>query len=127
MLQVSDEEFQGLIDEALGTLPKEHVDNLKNVAILYEHDPTPEQRQKLELRHDQTLFGLYEGVPLSQRQGTTKLFPDKITLFIGPICASVDTLTGLKEQIRHTLWHEIAHYYGLNHTEIHKLEPPYAG
>lgn len=126
MIAVSDEEFQALIDDALGTLPKEHIDKLQNVAILYEHDPTPEQRQKLALRHDQTLFGLYEGVPLSQRQGTTRLFPDKITLFINPLSYSANTMTELKEQIRHTLWHEIAHYYGLNHAQIHKLEPPYA-
>jgi predicted Zn-dependent protease with MMP-like domain len=122
MVEVSDEEFQRLIDEALGSLPKERVDNLKNVAILYEHDPTPEQRQKLALRHDQTLFGLYEGVPLSQRQGTTKLLPDKITLFVNPICWSANSLDELKEQIRHTLWHEIAHYYGLNHAQIRELE-----
>ena len=126
MFAVSDEEFQALIDEALGTLPKEHIDNIKNVAILYEHDPGAEQRQKLALRHDQTLFGLYEGVPLAQRQGGTRLFPDKITLFINPLSYSANSLPELKEQIRHTLWHEIAHYYGLNHTEIHKLEPPYA-
>ena len=122
MVDVSDEEFQRLIDEALGSLPKERIDSLKNVAILYEHDPTPEQRQKLALRHDQTLFGLYEGVPLSQRQGTTKLLPDKITLFVNPICWSANSLDELKEQIRHTLWHEIAHYYGLNHAQIRGLE-----
>ena len=126
MFQVTDEQFQTLIESALGTLPKEHVDNIKNVAILYERDPTPEQRQKLALRHDQTLFGLYEGVPLAQRQGLTRLFPDKITLFVNPICQSAGSLAELQEQIRHTLWHEIAHYYGLGHEQIHKLEPPYA-
>src|SRR5215471_16347103 len=120
MVQISSEEFQRLTDEAMGTLPEEHIKHLENVAILYEEEPTPEQRLKLQLRHDQTLFGLYEGVPLSQRQGTTRLFPDKITIFMHPICASVNTMTALKEQIRHTLWHEIAHYYGLGHERIHE-------
>lgn len=122
MVTVSDEEFQMLIDEALATLPQEHIARLENVAILYEHDPTPEQRKKLQLRNDQTLFGLYEGVPLAQRQGTTRLFPDRITIFVNPICASVNTVSDLKEQIRHTLWHEIAHYYGLDHDRIRELE-----
>ncbi len=126
MVQVSDEEFQRLIDEALLTLPKEHTDRVQNVAMLYEYDPTPEQRQKLALRHDQTLFGLYEGVPLTQRQGTTRLFPDKITLFKNPLCLAANSVPELQEQIRHTLWHEIAHYYGLNHTQIRALEPPMA-
>ena len=122
MIDVSSKEFQRLIDQALLSLPKEHTERLQNVAILYEQVPTPEQRQQLALRRDQTLFGLYEGVPLSQRQGVTKLYPDKITLFMYPLCASVNTLDELREQIRHTLWHEIAHYYGLNHDQIHDLE-----
>lgn len=122
MVTATADEFQTLINEAMATLPKQHVDKLQNVAILYEQDPTPEQREKLKLRNDQTLFGLYEGVPLSQRQGTTRLFPDRITLFINPLCASANTIDQLKEQIRHTLWHEIAHYYGLDHDEIRKLE-----
>lgn len=122
MVEISDEAFQQLIDQALTTLPKEHTDRIENVAILYERVPTPEQRQKLALRHDQTLFGLYEGVPLTQRQGMNRLYPDKITLFMYPLCASSNTLDELREQIRHTLWHEIAHYYGLNHDQIHELE-----
>lgn len=122
MIQISDAEFQALIDEALGTLPPEHAGRIANVALLYEYDPTPEQREKLAIRNDQTLFGLYEGVPLSQRQGTTRLFPDKITLFKNPLCMSVASVPALKEQIRHTLWHEIAHYYGLDHDQIRSLE-----
>ena len=122
MIQVTDEEFQRLIDEALGELPGEHVKNIKNVAILYEDQPTPEQRQTLQLRHDQTLLGLYEGTPLSQRQGMTRLLPDKITLFKLPLQYHANTPPELKEQIKHTLWHEIAHYYGLDHDKIRELE-----
>lgn len=122
MIQVSDERFQQLINQALGSLPGEHARNIKNVAILYEELPTPAQRQQLALRHDQTLLGLYEGVPLSQRQGMTRVLPDKITLFKLPLESQADTETELQEQIRHTLWHEIAHYYGLGHDKIHELE-----
>jgi predicted Zn-dependent protease with MMP-like domain len=121
-MEVTDEEFQRLIDEALGELPGEHVKNIKNVAILYEDVPTPQQREQLQLRHDQTLLGLYEGTPLSQRQGLTRLLPDKITLFKRPLQYQANTPDELKEQIKHTLWHEIAHYYGLNHDKIHELE-----
>jgi predicted Zn-dependent protease with MMP-like domain len=122
MIAVNDEDFQVLINQALGELPGEHVKNIKNIAILYEDIPTPEQRQTLQLRHDQTLLGLYEGVPLSQRQGLTRTFPDKITLFKQPLQMHANTLAELKEQIKHTLWHEIAHYYGLDHDQIRTLE-----
>lgn len=122
MIQVSDEQFQELINQALESLPGEHAQNIKNVAILYEDEPTPDQREQLALRHDQTLLGLYEGIPLSQRQGMTRLLPDKITLFKLPLQQQADSLNGLRAEIRHTLWHEIAHYYGLDHDKIHALE-----
>lgn len=122
MLEISDEQFQALIDEALANLKTEHAQNIQNVAILFADEPTPEQREKLRLLPYQSLYGLYEGVPLTARQGNQALYPDRITLFKLPMLASVHDLSGLKEQIRHTLWHEIAHYYGLNHDKIHALE-----
>ena len=95
----------------------------KNVAILYEDVPTPEAARGAQKLHcNQTLSGLYQGVPLSKRQGITRLMPDKITLFKGPLAAQANDLAELKESIRHTLWHEIAHYYGLDHDKIHELE-----
>ena len=124
MLLITDALFDQLIDEAMQTLPKEHIRHLQNVAFVSQEYPTPAQRKSLALRNDQTLFGLYEGVPLSQRQGMQRMLPDKITLFKGPLCAGVSTERELAEQIRHTLWHEIAHYYGLDHTQIHELEGP---
>lgn len=122
MFRVSDEQFHDYVNEALTKLPKEHVKNLKNVALIVEDFPSPEQRQKLNLHERQTLLGLYEGVPLSQRQGVQKTLPDKITLFKLPIESQSNDLAELKEQIRHTLWHEIAHYYGLDHPAIKALE-----
>lgn len=122
MIQVTDEEFQDLINQAMDELPGEHVKNIKNVAILYEEFPTEEQRTASNLAPNQTLLGLYEGVPLSQRQGMTRVLPDKITLFKGPLSWGADSAEELKENIRHTLWHEIAHYYGLNHDQIRSKE-----
>lgn len=122
MLEVSDKQFQKLINQALEELPGEHVKNIKNVAILYENVPTEEQRRAGRLKPYQTLLGLYEGTPLSQRQGMTRLLPDKITLFKGPLTWQANTLADLKEAVKHTLWHEIAHYYGLDHGRIHELE-----
>lgn len=122
MFVVSDEEFQKLIDEAFGELPKRHTQNLKNVAILFAEEPTPQQRERLALLPSQSLYGLYEGTPLAFRQGNTSLLPDRITLFKRPLMGASSNEAALKAQIKHTLWHEIGHYYGLNHDRIHALE-----
>jgi len=121
MFTISQDEFQDIINTSIAALPKAYVDRLENVAFIVEDYPSPEQRKKLELRNDQTLFGLYEGVPLSRRQGTIKLLPDKITLFKNPIESVCQSLSEVRTQIAKTVWHEVAHYYGLNHDQINKL------
>ena len=119
---VTDEIFEDLINQSIGSLPKSHLKYLENVAILKQDLPTLEQREKNSLRDDQTLLGLYEGVPLSHRQGGTKILPDKITLFKIPRESISSNEEELKNNIRHTIWHEIAHYFGLNHEQIKALE-----
>jgi len=122
MYIVSDDEFINLIDQAFDTLPRAHRKAIKNVAIVYAEDPTEAQRERLQLAGYQTLYGLYEGIPLTRRQGITNYPPDKITIFKGPMQRDALDFNDLRLKIHHTLWHEVAHYFGLNHTEIHKLE-----
>jgi predicted Zn-dependent protease with MMP-like domain len=124
MLDISDDEFTKLIGEALDALPQEYVQRLlQSVAVTWEDEPAPEQRKELKLRGNETLFGLYEGLPLTDRyNGVTKITPDKITIFKGPITSYCHDYAGLKDQIKRTVWHEMAHYFGLDHDAIHKLE-----
>jgi len=120
---VSDAEFDALISAAMDELPPERIQGLQNVAITYADEPTPEQAQKLKLRGDQLLLGLYEGIPLTKRgAGYNLVLPDKITLFKIPLSQIAKDENDFREQIKHTLWHEIAHYYGLNHDDIHERE-----
>lgn len=120
---MTDNEFDQIISEALDSLPQEWIGRLNNVAIVYEDEPTPEQRTKLKLQCNETLLGLYEGIPLTKRTaGYNLVVPDKITLFKKPLLAHSNSLQEFKEEVRHTLWHEIAHFFGLDHDRIHKLE-----
>lgn len=122
-MQVDDERFEAMISRALDELPEEYVRNLDNVAITYADEPTPEQREKMRLRADQTLFGLYEGVPLIKRgAGYNLVLPDKITIFKLPMTRVHHREDDLYGEVKHTLWHEIAHFYGLDHDKIHDIE-----
>lgn len=122
MFQVSDAEFEESIADAIDAIPEKYYERIKNVVFTAEDNPSPEQRQKLHLRGDQTLFGLYEGIPLGKRGGNYSLvLPDKITIFKHPIEYTSHNHIDLKRQVHKTVWHEVAHYFGLSHEEMDKL------
>ena len=123
MTEITDDQFDAIISNALDELPDQYTENLKNVAIVMADEPTEDQRIKLRLRCNETLFGLYEGIPLTQRgAGYNLVLPDKITLFKHPMMQASTDFIHFKKQVKHTLWHEIAHHYGLQHDRIHELE-----
>lgn len=109
------ETYEALVREAIGALPDHLRGALKDVLIIIEDNQPPDRPG--------ILLGLYEGVPLPAwgRDYSGKL-PDKITLYR----ASIERVAGTPERIpaivRETTWHEIGHYFGLNHTQIHKME-----
>lgn len=123
MKDIDDKQFETLINEVMDELPQKYIDRLNNVAIVYEDEPTETQRGQLQFGCRQTLFGLYEGIPLTKRGNNYNLvLPDKITIFKKPILAAVTTYGELRAQVKHTLWHEIAHYFGLDHDRIQAIE-----
>jgi predicted Zn-dependent protease with MMP-like domain len=122
MVEIDNKQFEVLVSGGIDAIPPLYKSHLQNVAFIIEDDPTHEQRMQLKLYPNEILFGLYEGVPLPQRGGVTKLLPDKITIFKNPALMISRNLDDLKKHIHHTIWHEVAHYYGLNHDRIHELE-----
>jgi predicted Zn-dependent protease with MMP-like domain len=120
---MTDEQFDILIARAMDELPQEYITNMHNVAIVMNDEPSEHQREKLKLRGDQLLLGLFEGVPRIHQTGNeAALLPSKITLFKYAILAVTHDEASLFEQIKRTLWHEIAHYYGLDHDHMHALQ-----
>lgn len=122
MIDLSREDFEKYLQEAIERIPEPYKARIENVAFILEDEPTPEQRRKLNLYPNETLFGLYEGVPLPQRGGALKLLPDKITIFKNPLLAASGTPQQLRHNLGHTIWHEVAHYFGLDHRRIHQLD-----
>ncbi len=123
MMHVSDQDFDRLITRAMDELPQEYISGLDNVAIVYADEPTDEQRRKMRLDNHHVLLGLYEGIPLVQRgAGYTFVLPDKITLFKSSMLAIVSDEESLFRCVKQTLWHEMAHYYGLSHEQMDALQ-----
>lgn len=109
--------FEQLVIGALGELP-EHVQSmLDNVDIVVEDEPSTE-----ETTGDETLFGLYQGVPLTDRNGAySMVLPDKITIFRGPIERSFANRREIARQVRITVLHELAHHFGIDEDRLAEL------
>jgi predicted Zn-dependent protease with MMP-like domain len=115
--------FLALVSEALDAIPPEFARHLHNVAVVVEDEPSPEQLRSLGLDPArQTLFGLYQGVPLSGRpHDFAGRLPDRITIFAGPLERSCSTRDDLCRQIQVTVVHELAHFFGMDERRIRKL------
>lgn len=123
MVEVTDQEFNDIVTAAIDGIPDKYAAHIKNLGFVVEDDPNEEQRTRLHLVNGVTLYGLYEGVPLPARGANySGVLPDKITLFKGPITRSAQDHPALIAQIKNTVWHEVAHYFGLGHGRIHDLE-----
>ena len=123
MLSMDDEMFAAIVGEAMDAIPERWATKMNNVGFVTEDNPTPEQRAKLHLVDGMTLYGLYEGVPLTRRGGNySGVLPDKITIFKHPILASSLDLDDVRKQVKKIVWHEVAHHFGLGHDRIHELE-----
>ena len=120
---MSDEEFEELVNAGVEAIPKKFLDLLNNVAIVIEAEPNTEQTKKFGLNHNYTLLGLYEGVPQNRRGvNYTAVLPDKITIFRGPIIRSSTNPDRIKEMVKNTVWHEIAHHFGMDEGEVRNAE-----
>lgn len=122
---MDEKEFEKYMVEAIDNIPEPYSSKLNNVTFRIEKEPSQQQRKSLGLRKCDALFGLYEGVPLTKRGGAIhSIVPDVITLFMHPMTEIFQDVESLRKQIYKTLWHEVAHYYGLDHDRIHQIEKP---
>lgn len=120
---VSRSEFKTLVEAGLAEIPEKFLRRLKNVGIVIEEEPTEQQRRKLRLRRDHTLFGLYEGIPQTRRGNHYYwVLPDKITIFRKPILEYARSPGEIRKLVRDTVWHEIAHHFGLDEAAVRTKE-----
>lgn len=120
---MNEDEFEKLVDEAVGQIPQEFLDKLENVTILVTDYPTAYQTAKMRKKGTHgMLLGLYEGVPKTRRgqYGIGGALPDKITIFRKPILSISRSYEEVKQIVQNTVKHEIAHHFGMNERQIHR-------
>jgi predicted Zn-dependent protease with MMP-like domain len=104
---------------ALDDLPEQYAEALSNLIFRVERAILPRDRRRLDLGNA-TLYGLYEGVPLTQRgSGYDRVLPDRVTLYWGPLLRDFPDDEDLTREVRNTLYHELAHYFGLDEDDLH--------
>lgn len=134
---MNSKEFEALVVEGYEQLPEWVREKIKNVALLVEDEPSPEDREAQGLSNEETLLGLYKGIPLSARgenYGIGMTLPDTITLYQLPIegearelwMSDIHNIRNLEEAVKRTveetIWHEFAHHFGMNEHEVRGRE-----
>jgi predicted Zn-dependent protease with MMP-like domain len=102
--------FEALVADALATIPDNLREEMENVAIIIDNESPPG-----------SLYGLYEGIPLTSRGTYAGVGPDRITLFLATICRSASTTEELARRVRVTLLHEVGHHFGIGEPRLREL------
>lgn len=120
------DEFDKLVAEAVRSIPKRFRDAMQNIAIVVEDEPALDTLEEVGIEPPDTLLGLYQGTPLTERQWAHgNVLPDKITLYQWPIEDESENEDDLVVAIGETLIHEVGHYFGLSEEEIEEIEDKY--
>jgi predicted Zn-dependent protease with MMP-like domain len=112
--------FHALVAEAIDEIPEPFRSHLANVEVVVEDEPSAELLREMGMdpRHD-TLYGLYEGVPVDERHfDEAPLLPDRIAIYFRPLVRDFRTPAAIRREIRTTIIHEVGHVFGLEDDEI---------
>jgi predicted Zn-dependent protease with MMP-like domain len=120
---VTPDEFDALVAAAYRRIPARFRRRLKNVALVVKEEPSQEQLARSRVPRGNTLLGLYEGRPLTTRSVFEPFaMPDRITIFQGPHERLSQGPEHLARMVEDTVWHEVAHYFGMNELQVRAAE-----
>lgn len=118
--------FEKLVAEAVFLIPSRFRREMKNLALVVEDEPSPELLAEMEIEPPDSLYGLYQGVPITERTWDFgNQLPDRITIYQKPIEEDCDDEDDMRAVIGETLIHEVGHYFGLSEEEIEEIEERY--
>ena len=120
---MSPDEFDRLVNAAYARIPAHFRKRMKNIALLVDPEPSPQQLARGRVPRGSTLLGLYEGRPLTARSVFDSFtMPDRITIFQGPHERLARDPEHLARLVEDTVWHEVAHYFGMNEALVRAAE-----
>ena len=120
------ERFTRLVEEALQEIPRRFRDEMKNVAVIVEDEPSPDILEEMEIEPPDSLFGLYQGTPLPERGwGYGNTLPDRISIYQRPIEDACEDDEEIRDCVAETVIHEFGHYFGMSEEEIEEIEEKY--
>ena len=115
--------FTQLVEDALQEIPRRFRKEMKNVAVVVEDEPSPELLEEMGVEPGDTLFGLYQGTPLTERSwGFGNNLPDRISIYQKPTEEACETEDDIRDCIAETVIHEFGHYFGMSEEEIEEIE-----
>lgn len=117
------EAFERIVRAAVAGIPAPLRERLQNVEVMVADWPSRRELRDAEVPAGYTLFGLYTGIPLTERTSAYNMvLPDRITIFQGPLCEAFDDPDDLREEIRATVIHEFAHFFGLSDDDLERMD-----
>jgi predicted Zn-dependent protease with MMP-like domain len=120
------EQFEQFVADALASIPRRFRDAMKNLAIVVEDEPSKELLAEMEIEPPDTLLGLYQGTPLTERAWDYgNRLPDRILIFQGPHERESEDDDDLIVAIGETLIHEVGHHFGMSEEAIQEIEEKY--
>jgi len=115
-------EFERLVAEAVELIPRRFRREMKNLALVVEDEPSAEILDEMEIEPPDSLYGLYQGVPLTRRtRSYAGALPDRITIYRLAICAVCHSEAEVVEQVRRTVIHEVGHHFGIGDARLREL------
>lgn len=124
---MTDKRFEELVAEAFELIPQQFREAMRNVALVIEDEPSPELLAELGMAPPETLYGLYQGVSLVEREwGQLAELPDQVIIFRDPILEDAEDEDDVVRAVGETVIHEFGHHFGLSEEEIDEAEAIWA-